>query len=192
MVQICILTKTEITMSQIQQNGSNTTGNYYQGTSTKNNSGAMIAGGSASTKLSKRSPKGSDVGVFASVVKESSLLGNTKAISGGTFSHNHIKPLAPKITTELGGVSNSALSKTSNKVTRSINKIESVVTNRSATAFRAGFNFYTGQFSSAVTTATDSLGNDVAANPTYSVPGKLTYKLGKPSAVVAAYKPKTN
>lgn len=179
-------------MSQIQQNGSNTTGNYYLGTSTKNNGGAVIAGGSNSSKLSKRSPKGSDVGVFASVVKESSLLGNTKSVSGGTFSHNHVKPLTAKVTTELGGVSSTALSKTSNRVTRSINKIESVVTNKTATAFRAGFNLYTGHFSGAVTTTTDSLGNDVAANPTASVPGKLTYKIGKPTAVVAAYKAKTN
>ena len=127
-----------------------------------------------------------------SVVVQSNLLGNTKALSAGTFAHAHIKPLTARVTTELGGVSTSALLKTSNVVTRSIHKIESVMTNKTATAFRAGFNLFTGQYSGAVTTTADSFGSDVAANPTFSVPGKLTYKLGKPSAVVAAYKTKTN
>lgn len=182
----------ETNMAQIQQNGSSTTGNYYQGTSTKNNSGSVRAGGSTPALLAKRAPKGVNVGVAGSVVVESSLLGNTKSVTAGTFSHSHIKPLTARVTTELAGVNTSALSKTSNVVTRSINKIESVVTNKTATAFRAGFNLYTGDFSGSVTTATDNLGNDVAANPTASVPGKLTYKLGKPRAVVAGYKAKTN
>lgn len=179
-------------MAQIQQNGSSTTGNYYQGTSTNNNSGAIIAGGLASTIVTKRDPKGSNVGVFASVVVESSLLGNTTAIGAGTFAHDHTKPLTARVTTELAGVANEALSKPSNEVTKSIHKLESVVTNKTATAFRAGFNIYTGAFSGAVSTVTDSLGSDVAANPTASVPGKLTYKLGKPVAVVSSYKAKTN
>ena len=179
-------------MSQIQQNGSNTTGNYYQGTSTKNNGGAIIAGGTTSSRISKINPKGVNVGVFASVVTQSTLLGNTKSISAGTFSHNHIKPLTARVTTELGGVSTTALSKTSDIVTRSINKLESIITNKTATGFRNGFNLYTGQFSSPITTTTDSLGSDVAANPTTSVPGKLTYQIGRNKAVVNSYKPKTN
>jgi hypothetical protein len=179
-------------MAQMQQNGSDTTGTYYQGTSTKNNGGSIIAGGSSPALLAKRSPKGYNVGVFASVVVENSTLGNTKSISGGVFAHSHVKPLAARITTELAGVDSTALSKPSDIVTRSINKIESAVTNKTATAFRNGFNFYTGQFSAPVTTTTDSLGSDVAANPTAAVPGKLTYKLGKPAAVVTAYKAKTN
>lgn len=179
-------------MAQIQQNGSDTTGNYYQGTSTKNNGGSIIAGGASPALVAKRDPKGSDVGVFASVVVENATLGNTKSVSGGTFAHSHVKPLAARVTTELAGVSSTALSKTSDVVTKSINKTESTVTNKTATAFRNGFNLYTGQFSGPVTTTTDNLGSDVAANPTAAVPGKLTYKLGKPTAVVSAYKAKTN
>lgn len=179
-------------MSQIQQNGSDTTGNYFEGTSTRNNSGAIIAGGSAPAKVTSRAPKGSDVGVFASVVVESNTLGNAKAISGGTFAHQHVKPLAARITTELAGVASTALQDTSDIVTQSIHKIESVVTNQTATAFRAGFNLFTGGYTGSVTTQTDSLGSDVAANPTSAVPGRLTYKLGKSVAVVTNYKAKTN
>jgi hypothetical protein len=60
----------ENNMSQIQQNGSATTGNYYQGTSTKNNNGTMIAGGSSSTQLARLGVKRADVAVFASTVVE--------------------------------------------------------------------------------------------------------------------------
>lgn len=179
-------------MAQIQQNGSNTTGNYFEGTSTQNNSGSIIAGGKAPTKVSSRAPKGVNVGVFASVVVESDSLGNAKAVSGGVFAHQHVKPLAARVTTELAGLDSTALSNTSDIVTQSIHKTESVVTNQTATAFRAGFNLFTGRYTSSVTTQTDSLGSDVAANPTTDVPGHLTYKLGKPVAVVTNYKAKTN
>ena len=180
-------------MSQIQQNGDASTGNYYQGTSTKNNGGSIIAGGSNPVRnLVKQNPKGSDVGVFASVVVKSDLVGNTKSVTGGTFAHNHVKPISAKITTELAGVGNTAILKGADKVTRSIHKIESFITNRTATAFRAGFNMYTGAFSGAITTATDSLGNDVAANPTSAVPGKLTYQTGSNVATVDSYHAKTS
>jgi hypothetical protein len=182
----------ENNMSQITQNNNPTTGNYYQGTSTKNNNGTVMAGGSSSTQLSRLGVKRADVAVFASTVVESSLLGNAKAISEGTFSHNHVKPLTARVTTELAGVPSTALSKTADIVSRSIHKIESVVTNRTATAFRAGFNLFTGRYSSLVSTVTDSLGSDVAANPTMSVPGKVVYQIGKQRAVVDSYKPKTN
>ena len=180
-------------MAEMQQNSSAVTGTYYTGTSTKNNGGSIIAGGTnPSRNLIKKSPKGSNVGVFASVVVQSDLVGNTKAVSAGTFSHNHVKPLSAKVTTELAGVNNSALLRAENKVTRSIHKIESVVTNKTATAFRAGFNLFTGQYSGAVTTATDSLGSDVAANPTASNPGRLAYMIGRRVPTLVSYKAKTN
>jgi len=179
-------------MAEMQQNSSAVTGTYYTGSSTKNNGGSIIAGGAnPSSGLVKRDPKGSDVGAFASVVVQSSLVGNAKAVSAGTFAHNHVKPLSAKVTTELAGVSTNALLRADNNVTRSIHKIESVITNRTATAFRAGFNFYTGRFVGSVTTATDSLGSDGAANPTAAVPGKLTYLVGN-SPNVVPYKSKTS
>lgn len=174
-------------MAEMQQNSGAVTA-----TSTKNNGGSIIAGGTnPSRNLIKQNPKGYNVGVFASVVVQSELVGNAKAVSAGTFAHDHVKPLSAKVTTELAGVNNNALLRADNKVTRSIHKIESVVTNRTATAFRTGFNFYTGRFSGSVTTATDSLGSDVAANPTSAVPGKLTYQTGNDPSVVA-YKSKTS
>jgi len=179
-------------MATIQQNLSDTTGNYFQGTSTKNNGGSIIAGGSNSSVVSKQNPKGSNVGVFGSVVVESAVVGNTKAVSGGVFAHQHIKPIAARVTTELAGVASTAITDTGDTVTRSINKLESVVTNKTATAFRAGnFNLYTGKYANgSVLSPTDSFGNDVAANPTTLVPGRLTYMLGKSTPVVTSYKEK--
>lgn len=179
-------------MSQIQQNGSLVTGNYFQGTSTKNNSGSAITGGAVSKTLKTSPIKGYNVGVFASVVVNSNAIGNTKAVSAGTFAHNHVKPISARITRELAGVSNDALLNASDIVTRSINKTENVVTNQTATAFRNGFNLFTGQYTSLVTTQTDEFGNDVAANPTAGVPGRLVYQIGRAKAVVNNYKPKTN
>lgn len=179
-------------MATVQQGNGATTGNYFQGSSTKNDNGTMMAGGSSSTKLSKIGVKRADVDVFASTVVESNLVGNAKAVSGGVFAHDHVKPLTARVTTEIAGVSSTALSKTSDVISRSIHKLESVVTNRTSTAFRAGnFSLYTGKYSS-ITTATDNLGNDVAANPTADVPGRLVYKLSKPKAVTGNYKAKTN
>lgn len=179
-------------MATVQQGNGVTTGNYFQGSSTKNNNGTMIAGGSSSTNLSKISVKRADVDVFASVVVESSVVGNAKAVSDGSFAHNHVRPLTARVTSEIAGVASTALSKTNDPITRSINKIESVITNKTATAFRSGnFNLYTGKYSS-VTTSTDNLGNDVAANPTTDVPGRLVYKLSKPKAITGNYKAKTN
>jgi hypothetical protein len=185
----------EIIMAEIQQNGSAVTGNYYSGTSTKNNSGSMIAGGTNPNRnLVKNSPKGYNVGVFASVVVQSDLVGNAKAVSAGTFSHNHVKPLSARITTELAGVNNNAILRGADvpSLVRSINKLESVVTNRTATAFRAGFNLFTGRYVGSVTTATDNLGSDVAANPTRSNPGRLVFMLGKKVPTLTSYKAKTN
>ena len=180
-------------MAEMQQNSSAVTGTYYTGTSTKNNGGSIIAGGTnPSRNLIKKSPKGYNVGVFASVVVESDLVGNRKSVSAGTFAHNHVKPLSAKVTTELAGVNTSALLRADNKVTRSINKIESVITNKTATAFRAGFNLFTGQYSGAVTTTTDSLGSDVAANPTSANPGRLAYMIGRRVPTLVSYKAKTN
>lgn len=179
-------------MAQIQQNGSAVTGNYFEGTSTKNSGGSAITGGAASKTLNTRPVKGYNVGVFASKVVQSNMLGNTKAVSAGTFAHNHVKPITARVTTEIAGVASTALVHSSDNVTRSINKIESVITNQTATAFRNGFNLFTGQYTSLISTQTDSFGNDVAANPTRAVPGRVTYQIGRKKAVVNSYKPKTN
>jgi len=62
-------------------------------------------------------------------------------------------------------------------VKRSIHYLENIRTVRTATAIRAGYwNIYTGVWSTTPTAATDALGNDHAARPTYAIPGELTYR----------------
>jgi hypothetical protein len=177
-------------MATAQVSGSASTGTYNGGT-TKNNGGAAIKAGS-STKLTNRSVKGVDVGFVGSKIVNSTAVGNVKALSSGTFAFNNVRPVAKRLTTSLATVANNALLKGASVPgqRRSIHKIESVTTNLTATAFRAGFNLYTGSYVNTVTSQTDSLGNDVAANPTRSVPGRLVYKNGKDQSAVN-YKAKT-
>lgn len=177
-------------MATAQVNGSASTGTYNSGT-TKNNGGAAIKAGS-STKLTNRSVKGVDVGFVGSKVVNSTDAGNVKALSSGTFAYNNQRPVAERLTTALATVANNALLKGANVPgqIRSIHKIESVATNLTATAFRAGFNLYTGRYVNSVSSQTDSLGTDVAANPTRSAPGRLVYKNGKDQSTVN-YKAKT-
>jgi hypothetical protein len=177
-------------MATAQVNGSASTGTYNGGT-TKNNGGAAKKAGS-STKLTNRSVKGVDVGFVGSKVINSTDVGNVKALSSGTFAFNNVRPIAERLTTSLATVANNALLRgaTVPSQIRGIHKIESVATNLTATAFRAGFNLYTGRYVNSVSSQTDNLGNDVAANPTRSVPGRLVYKNGKDQSAVN-YKAKT-
>jgi hypothetical protein len=118
-------------------------------------------------------------GVFASTVIDGT--DTDKALSGGTIAHNHVKPIAARITNELGGVSTTVLDNTSNDPTqlRSINKRESFKSSGYATAFRAGyFNFYTGAFSPAPTPVTETPGTDTAATVSRTSPGDLVFRTG--------------
>jgi hypothetical protein len=177
-------------MATVQVNGSASTGTYNSGT-TKNNGGAAIKAGS-STKLTNRSVKGVDVGFVGSKVVNSTAVGNVPALSSGTFAYNNKRPVAERLTTALATVANNALLRGADVPSQvtGIHKIESVATNLTATAFRAGFNLYTGRYVNSVSSQTDALGNDVAANPSRSVPGHLIYKSGKGQPVVN-YKAKT-
>lgn len=178
-------------MSSIQQNGSATTGNYWSGSSTNNNHGTAKNAGTVSSVLENSTLGAVNVGVFGSTVIDGT--DTDKAISGGTIAHNHVKPLTAKVTTELGGVSNTALKTTANVPSqlRSINKRESYKSSGYATAFRAGyFNLYTGKFSPAPTPVTETPGTDNAATPTRSVPGTMRFKTGAPVAVEQDYSAK--
>lgn len=169
-------------MAAIQQGGASVTGNYWSGTSTKNRGGTAINVGSVGTVLENKT-LGSDRvdGVFGSTPYD----GNSadKAVSGGTFAHNHVSPIAMKVTTEIAGVSSNALRTTSNQpgLMRSIHKLEVLRTNKITSAIRSNkYNRYTGRWDSGFPqTAVDSLATDTAATPTRSSPGQLTYKLGQ-------------
>ena len=129
-------------------------------------------------------------GVFGSKVIDDAYA--DKAISGGVFAHDHVKPIVAKVTTEIAGVASSVLATNANNPAqlRAINKVESVKSNGVATAIRAGyFNIYTGRFSTNPTPVTVYptgvpttnqawLGTDDAANPTRSAPGELVFKTG--------------
>lgn len=173
-------------MATVQINGSAVTA-----TSTKNIGGVAVKIGSGSTTLTNRSVKGVNVGVYGSVVVDGT--DTDKALSSGVFAYGNRKPVAKRISDSLSTVSNKTLLSGAAvpSLQTDINKLESVITNKTATAFRSGnFNLFTGKYSS-VTTATDSFGNDVEARVTRSAPGRLVYKLGK-TPVRVGYKAKTN
>lgn len=178
-------------MAAIQQNGSAVTGTYWAGSSTSNNHGTAKNIGSQSSVLENRSLGSVDVGVFGSTVVDGA--DTDKAISGGTIAHNHVKPLAARVTTELGGVDTDVLKTTANnpEQLRSINKRESYKSSGYATAFRAGyFNLYTGTWTTNPTPTTENPGTDNAASPTRNVPGTLRFKTGASVAAQKNYAPK--
>jgi hypothetical protein len=135
-----------------------------------------------------------DVGVFASTVvanSTNSTLGNTKAVSAGTFAHNNVKPITARVTNEIAGVANTALLRGDNKIDSSIHKTEEVRTAQISTSFRDGcFNLFTGTFNSyapfpftRVISQTDSFGSDNASSPTNGVRGRVTYQTGRSKSV---------
>lgn len=120
------------------------------------------------------------------------------ALSGGTFANNSSKPVAKRISVSLANVANSALlsGATVPGLTRSIHKIESVITRRLATSIRAGhWNIFSGTFSTPPTVATDTFHKSVnsapfidkVANASESNPGVVIYRTGSKVPVVNAY-----
>lgn len=194
-------------MATVQIDGSSAvTGNYWTGSSTKNNHGVAINVGSASSVLSTRALGRDDQGVFGSKVVSDAVVDYADpALSGGVFAYNNNKPVGVKLTSTLAGsVSNTFLRSGASDLAsrRSIHRQEKVRSTRFATAFRNGnFNLYTGKYSPAATTAVDafwdvandttsSTSTDNAATPTRTAPGELTYKLGQAAPVSAVYSAK--
>jgi hypothetical protein len=176
----------ENNMAQIQQNGSDVTGNYFQGTSTKNKGGSVVSGGASSQELSIRSSNNASVGVFGSTVINSSVVGNTKALSSGTFSHNHVKPLTVGVTSELAGINNINAFKASNNTNKSVNKLESIITNNTAFLFRNnGFSVSTNKYVGTVIGENNSFGSDNSSNINSSISNKVAYKVGKKRPITA-------
>lgn len=168
-------------------------GNAVTTTSTNNDNGSVLNGGST-TVLNSVDLGYSNVGVFGSSVIDGD--DTDKALDAGTFSYSNQKPVAKRITEELaGGVSNTFLQSGASKpdLTRSIHKLEVLRTRRLTTAIRAGYwNIYSGAWSTSPTVAVDTLASDNAATPTRTVPGELVYKTSAPTPVQDDYKSKTN
>lgn len=193
----------------VQQNGNETTGSYWTGTSTKNVGGAVINAGSTTTLVDNIALGSKDLGAFGSkVVQDTVTSGDYAAVasSGSTnFAYNNQKPIALRYTTTIAGTGNTTLRSGADTpgLVRSIHRMETVRTRRLTTAIRAGnWNIYSGQFSSAPTVAVDNwysvsaqgtstTSTDDAASPSRSAPGEFTLKLGQQLPVNSGYKPKT-
>ena len=165
---------------------------------TKNNSGVAINVGN-STVLASRALGAKGV-VTGSVVVDGT--DTNKAVSAGVFAYNNQRPVAKRLTTTLATVSNSMLLSGAliPSQIRSINSINSVVTNKFTTAVRAGyFNIYNGKFvdtntggAYSVPSVTDTFSTDNAAGVSRSSPGSLRFRTGSKLPVAANYSPKTS
>jgi hypothetical protein len=175
-------------------------GEYGQYTTANNNGGTIRANGSVSSGVvnSVKTVR-PVVTTFGSTVIENSVTEKDyagKAISGGTFAHNHVKPISSLITDELAGVSTNVIKTPGNDgdTIRGINSLVTLRTRRFTTAIRANkYNRVTGAFDENFpVVATDSLASDTAAAVTRSSPGKLVFLTGKPAPTSQNYASKTN
>jgi len=174
-------------MAVAQSNGSAVTA-----TSTKNDGGVAKHIGTSSSILDNVSVTNPPVGVFGSTVLDNSY--SDKALSGGVFKYDNVRPISKRVTTTLATVSKPVLQ--SGALVpgnlRLLHKRESYKVSRIATAIRAGYwNMYTGSWTTLPTSTTESPGTDEAATPTRSVPGELVYKTGAKVPVQDNYKAKT-
>jgi hypothetical protein len=178
-----------------------TVGQYgaYSETDVNNNSGKIRANGTVTSGVvgSVTTPR-PVVTTFASTPIEDSVTVKDyagKAVSGGTFAHDHVKPISSLVTSELAGVANTAILTPGNDgdTIRSINKLETLRTRRFTTAIRANkYNRVTNTFDAGFpAVAVDTLASDSAAAPTASVPGKLRYMSGSLTPTADNYAPKT-
>ena len=155
-----------------------------------NNHGSAAKVGSKSSVLSTSPVSRYNTKVFASTVIDNSWA--DKAISAGTFAYNDSNGVGMRYTSELAGVSNTALRSGADvpSLVEGIHRLRVLRTRRFTTAIRANkYNRFTGQFDVGYpAVAVDSLATDNAATPTRGVPGQLVYKLGQPVPVTNNYK----
>lgn len=178
-------------MATIQQNGSPVTGNYYTGGSTANNHGTAMRIGGQSTALNNRDAYAYNAGFVGSKVVDG--IDTDPAVSGVDIQVNTVKPIAPRLTTTIATQSNNALlSIADESYVDSIHNMTGIITNKTATAFRDGFNMFTNTYVNGVTTVTDTFADDNAALPTRSVPGQLVFQIGSKVPFTSNYKAKTN
>lgn len=195
-------------MATVQIDGSSAvTGTYWSGTSTKNNHGVAIKTGSSSAILSGRSVASPATTVFGSTVVPATDTVNdyaTKAVSAGAFRYNDQRPVAKRLSSAIGGVSNTTLLSGAlvPSLVTTINRsrvkngsgtlVDGVRTRRQSVAFQAGdFNLFTGKYDPAPTVAADTYTTDAAATPTRSVPGQLVFRTGAKVPVTKDYAAKT-
>lgn len=188
-------------MATAQVNGSPLTGNGYGSFLEANNShGTMKANGTATSNVveSVNTPS-PQVNVFGSKVIENTVTVQDyagKAVSGGVFANNNIKPISSLVTTTIAGLSNNSILTPGNDsdAVRSINKLEVLRTRKLTSAIRENkYNRYTNTFNVGYPEVTvDTLSSDNAAAPTALIPGELTYMRGSKLPYNDNYKAKTN
>jgi hypothetical protein len=187
-------------MATAQVNGSATTVSPYGAiVEASNNHGTMRANGTSTSNIVENvTTVRPVVDTFGSTVIEDSVTSKDyagKAVSAGTFAHNHVKPISALVTTELAGVDTNVMKSPGNDgVKRSINKVENNKSLLFTTALRANkYNRITGKWDSGYPSGqTISFSSDDAANPSLSVPGELTYRTGAKTPVNDEYASKTN
>lgn len=179
-----------------------TNGTDYTIQPNRPSSGARNAGGAATRLTTTSLLDGVTVSKYPTAVFGSTVLDNSyadKAVNAGTFKYDNLRPIAPRLTTVLAGVSNTILRSGADepRLLRSIPKQEKQRTTLVTTAIRAGaWNMYSGVYSPALSGVLDksfgdSLYNDKAAAPTRSAPGRLSYKGGALNPTTANYASKT-
>lgn len=182
-------------MATAQVNGSALTSTPY-GTFTQavNDGGTMKANGTVSSNvMSDVGTATPQVGVVGSTVIDNGWA--DKAVSGGTFAHNHTNPISALVTTELAGLADTAIKNPGAKeAVRGINKFETDESALLTTAIRDGkFNRYTGAWDSGYPSGvTVSFSQDDAAVPSGAVPGELTYMAGSVVPTNDEYAPRYN
>lgn len=165
-------------------------------------SGSRNNGGAATRLTSTTLMDGVSISRYPTSAFGSTVLDNSyadKALTAGTFKYDNLRPIAPRLSTVLAGVSNTVLRNGANvpSLTRSIAKQEKQRTPLITTAIRNGdWNIYSGVYSPALSgqldkSFGDSLYNDKAAIPTRSAPGRLIYKGGALNPVTGGYAAKT-
>ena len=183
-------------MATAQVNGNALTstpyGTFFQA---NNNNGIIRANGTVlSNVVDSTSTVNTSVGVIGSVVVDNDWV--DKAVSEGTFAHNHVKPISALVTSELAGLNNDAIKSPGNDgdVIRSINKFETNEDSLFTTAIRENkYNRVTGEWDSGYPSGvTISFSGDDAASPTANIPGELTYMTGAKTPLNDDYAAKTN
>jgi hypothetical protein len=143
---------------------------------------------------------GSSLGLFAALTGSLVVEGVNTAASVvlGAFAQTNQDIVAKRVSVSLAGVSNAVLQSGASvpELTKSIHKIESIITRRLTTSIRAGhWNIFTGVFSPSPTVATDIFHKSISAAPfidkvanaSRSNPGVLVYRTGSKTPVLETY-----
>lgn len=175
-------------MAILQVNGDPVTA-----TSTRNKGGTGINTASSSVLSNSVNLGYEDVGVFGSVVVDGD--DTDKAVDASNFANSTQRPVAKRLTSELGGLSNDVLlsGAAQPQLIQSVNKLDTIKSTLQTTAYRDGrWNFFTGQYDAGYPLSSDDdFLPDVEARVTRTAPGNFAYKGGNPLPLTESYPVKT-